>query len=148
MSKISAAIRSFLGSRLAIAVAGVFFVSFAAHAVTAPERLPPFGRIGLVELGIVSSPQLPGIELPDIIPPEIQAELKAGVSNAVTENAPVAQARVASYLATHPEAVRLVNYLGTGLSLALLLLSLRLQVSTIRRGRSDVYAFVDGGFGT
>lgn len=148
MAALRAALASFFGSRLAIGLAGLLFVSFAAHSITAPDRLPPFGRVGLVELGIVPAPTLEVIQLPSIIPADIQSDLRAGVTSAATDAAPKAQARARAALAAHPEAIRWINYGMTALSAVLLAVTFGLQTLTIRRTRRDVYAFVDGGFGT
>lgn len=145
---IGAAFRSFFGSRLAIGISGVLFVAFAGHSLTAPERLPPFGRVGLVELGIVAAPDLGQIPLPDLIPADIQADLRGRAQSAVIDNAPKAGQWIGAYLAARPDVVRWINYAATLGSFLLLLLTLQLQTATIKRHRKDVYAFVDGGFGT
>lgn len=149
MKTLRAFLVSFLGSRLAIGVAGVLFVAFAAQSVTAPQRLPPIGHIGLVELGVIPAPVVPQIDLlPSIIPAEIQKDLQTRAQEAAASAAPKAQRRIVDYLRAHPEVTRYVNYGATLASFLLLLLTFQLQTQTIKRHRRDVYAFVDGGFGT
>lgn len=148
MAALRTALATFFGSRLAIGLAGLLFVAFTAHSLTAPDRLPPFGRVGLVELGIIPAPTLEAIQLPSIIPEDIQSDLRAGAVSAASDAAPKAQARAKAVLAAHPEAIRWINYGMTALSALLLALTFRLQTLTIRRTRRDVYAFVDGGYGT
>ncbi|MFZ4600839.1 MAG: hypothetical protein ACOYM8_00195 [Caulobacterales bacterium] len=149
MSALRAALVAFIGSRLAIGVAALVFVAFAAHSATAPDRLPPFGRVGLAQLGVFAgAPSLDQVQLPDIIPADIQADLRVRAVTAVGEAAPVATRRVSDYLRDHPKVVRWINYAGTLIAFAVLMLAMRLQANTIRTRRSDVYAFVDGGYGT
>lgn len=149
MNAIRNALVAFLGSRLAIGMAGVLFIAFAAHSLTAPDRLPPFGRVGLSELGILPTPPgLADVPLPAFIPDDIKADLVASANQAAEKAAPKAAGFVRAYLDAHPDKVRFVNYGATGVFFLLLALTIRLQAATIRRRRKDVYAFVDGGFGT
>ncbi len=148
MAALRTALVSFFGSRLAIGLAGLMFVAFTAHSVTAPDRLPPFGRVGLVELGIIPAPTLDAIQLPSIIPEDIQSDLRAGAVSAAADAAPKAQARAKALLSAHPEAIRWINYAMAAISAVLLGVTVMLQTATIRRTRRDVYAFVDNGFGT
>lgn len=148
MAALRTALATFFGSRLAIGIAGLLFVAFTAHSLTAPDRLPPFGRVGLVELGIIPAPAVDAIPLPSIIPAEIQSDLRANAVSAASAAAPKAQAKARAVLAAHPEAIRWINYGMAAVSAALLALTFRLQAATIRRKRRDLYAFVDGGYGT
>lgn len=148
MAALRTALATFFGSRLAIGIAGLLFVAFTAHSLTAPDRLPPFGRVGLVELGIIPAPTVDAIPLPSIIPAEIQSDLRANAVSAASAAAPKAQAKARAVLAAHPEAIRWINYGMAAVSAALLALTFRLQAATIRRKRRDLYAFVDGGYGT
>ena len=148
MAALRTALTSFFGSRLAIGLAGLLFVSFAAHSITAPDRLPPFGRVGLVELGILPAPTMDVVQLPSIIPADIQSDLRASAASAAADAAPKAQAHAKAVFARHPGAVRWINYGMSALSALPLAVTFGLQTVTIRRTRRDVYAFVDGGFGT
>jgi hypothetical protein len=140
---------AFLGSRLAIGIAGLLFVAFAAHSLTAPERLPPVGRLGLVELGILEPVDvLSAVDLPQFIPEDIKSDLKESARAAASSAAPKATGFISAYLEKHQEQIPAINYVVTALSFGLLLLTSWLQTATIRRRRKDVYAFVDGGFGT
>lgn len=149
MNTLRNALVAFLGSRLAIGIAGVLFVAFAAHSLTAPERLPPLGRLGLVELGILEPVDvMSAVELPEFIPEDIKADLKQSAQAAASSAAPKATGVIAAYLQNNREQIPAINYAATGLSFGLLMLTFWLQTATIRRRRKDVYAFVDGGFGT
>jgi hypothetical protein len=142
-------IGSFAGSRVLIAVSGLFVVAFLAHSVALPNRLPPIGFINLTTLGLAPAaptyvaPNLPGLD-------RLDAETRAKVEltlreQAVKQGAKLrsrAETEVRTYLATHGETVRTINMVGFLVSMLALVGAIGIHANSIaaqeRRARRPV----------
>lgn len=103
-------------SRAAGAVFLAILVAFAAHAATAPNRLPPFGTLGLVEIGLVD----PSLALPA----PVDAETLDIITEEVSEARSTAKPFLQEWLEANPAWVTRINFSGAVIALALLLGSL------------------------
>jgi len=103
-------------SRAAGAVFATCMIAFAAHAVTAPQRLPPFGALNLTQLGLADPSQA--------LPVPVDADAKTFVRGQALEAQQAAQPYVQTWLAANPQWVARINVAGAVLGLALLLGSL------------------------
>lgn len=108
-------------SRLAGAVFCTLMVAFAAHAATMPHRLPPFGAIGLEQLGLADFSQA--------LPVQVDEETRDTVQEQVEEARSAAKPYVQQWLEDHPEGVARINQSGAALGLLLLLGSLAARMA-------------------
>jgi hypothetical protein len=126
-------VTNLLGSRLAMAVSGLFLVAFLGQALMVPGRIPPIGGLNLIQLGLVQQGDLPSatLKLPDELPPEVQAEIQSRATAALAAAQPKITDGVRSWIAAHPDQVRWVNVGGAILSALLLGVAMMLYA---RRG--------------
>lgn len=104
----------------ALAVSSLCVIAFGAHLLFAPERLPPFGAMTAAQLGLP-------LGLPDLGVVGEQAQ------EAARSAKPHAQDAVARVQAEHPAWVRWINLGGLIVSIALLIVTMALQVRQFRK---------------
>jgi hypothetical protein len=131
-------VSSFAGSRVLIAVSGLFVVAFLAHSVALPNRLPPVGFFNLTALGLAPAaptyvaPNLPGLD-------RLDAETRAKIETTLREQAVKqgvklrsrAENEARAYLATHGETVRTLNMIGFLVSMIALVASIAIHAGSI-----------------
>lgn len=107
-------------SRLAGAVLLLGLLAFGAHSVFAPARLPPFGSLGLENLGL--TPGARAFPLP--IDADTAQAVRESARDAVQSCIPYLQA----YLADHPQSIPWINRALAGLAGVLLAASMSLRL--------------------
>lgn len=107
-------------SRVAGAVLLLGLLAFGAHSVFAPTRLPPFGSLGLENLGL--TPRVPAYSLP--IDADTAQAVRESARDAVQSGLPY----LAAYLADNPQFIPWINRALAGLAGVLLAASMGLRL--------------------
>lgn len=107
-------------SRLAGGMFLLVLTAFGAHAVFAPARLPPFGALGLEQLGLAN----PFQALPLPISAETAEAARESARDAVQSGLPYLEA----YLAANPQSLPWINRTLAGLAALLLAASMALRM--------------------
>lgn len=106
--KVSSSLSAIAGSRWLMAILATFAIAFGAHLVYAPERLPPVGGLSLTTFGLPSSVDF------GFVGEQAQQAAEAAQRQGATS-------RVDQLVAEHQAQVPLINMIGFGAALALLL---------------------------
>ena len=107
-------------SRLAGAVLLLGILAFGAHSVFAPARLPPFGSLGLENLGLTQAARA------DPLP--IDADTAQAVRESARDAVQSGLPYVEAYLAAHPQSIPWINRALAGLAAVLLAASMALRM--------------------
>jgi hypothetical protein len=116
--KFTGALSAVAGSRWLLAILATLVIAFGANLVYAPDRLPAVGGVSLAAVGL---------------PPNLDFGVvgeQAGEAAAAAQRQG-AQTQAASFLAEHPSLAPILNGVGFGLALALLLGNM--WIMTVRR---------------
>lgn len=106
--KVSSSLAALAGSRWLMAILATFALTFGAHAIYAPERLPPVGGVSLAAVG-----------LPSTVDFGFVGEQAQQAADAAQRQG--AQSRVDQFVAANEAQVPLWNMIGFGAALVLLL---------------------------
>lgn len=119
-AKVTSALGAIFGSRVAMAVAAVLTVGFGSHVVFSPDRLPPIGGLTLAQVGL---PPLDFGLLGQGVRDASDAAMREGAAGEVT-----------AFLGENQDLIPLLNAVGFGACLLLLLWTFRIQARKWRTG--------------
>lgn len=114
-------IKALFASRLAGGLLLLGVVAFGAHSVFAPARLPPFGGLGLEQLGLAQTLQIPPLP----IDAETAQSVRESARDAVQSGLPYGQ----EFLARNPQIIPRINLGLAIMAAALLAASLAMRIS-------------------
>jgi hypothetical protein len=111
-SKVTSSLAAIAGSRWLLAILATLVIAFGTHLAYAPARLPGVGGVGLAAVGLP-----PNIDFGEAGVQAGRAAEAAGRSDARSQ----IETRLAEEAATNPNFIPMLNAIGFGLCLALLL---------------------------
>lgn len=112
--KISSSLSAIAGSRWLMAILATFALAFGAHLAYAPSRLPPVAGLSAAHFGLPS-----GIDFGFV------GEQAKDAARAAQEQD--ARGRAVELINEHPERIPLINAVGFGLALVLLLVNMTIM---------------------
>lgn len=116
--KVTSSLSAIAGSRWLMAILATFAITFGAHLIYAPARLPPVAGVSLTTLGLPT-----GVDFGFVGEQAGEAAAAAGRQGA--------QGRVDEFITSNEARVPLINAIGFGA--ALLLLLGNMWIMTVRR---------------
>jgi hypothetical protein len=121
-TKVSSSISAIAGSRWLLAILATFALAFGTHLAFAPQRLPPVAGLSLAQIGLPTGVDF-GV---------VGEQAKQATEAAQREDA---RGRVQELVAANPERIPLINAIGFGVALVLILINMTIMTRRRRVSR-------------